>query len=152
MTYDLSIPSQLMQALAPDIVLMVGAMALMLVAAWRPGSDRHQPLAGYGSIVVLPMALMLVAAWPPVSDRHQRLVGYGSIVVLLMTLAVVLWYGARGLSSGPGVIAVDGFRFAADTLFILAALGAAMLGMEYNGREGTWNASRMCSCSSRPRA
>jgi NADH-quinone oxidoreductase subunit N len=111
MTYDLSIPSQLMQALAPDIVLMVGAMALMLVAAWRPDSDRH-----------------------------QRLVGYGSIVVLLMTLAVVLWYGARGLSSGPGVIAVDGFRFAADTLFILAALGAVMLGIEYNGREGIWNA------------
>jgi NADH-quinone oxidoreductase subunit N len=111
MTYDLSIPSQLMQALAPDIVLMVGAMALMLVAAWRPDSDRH-----------------------------QRLVGYGSIVVLLATLAVVLWYGARGLSSGPGVIAVDGFRFAADTLFILAALGAVMLGIEYNGREGIWNA------------
>jgi NADH-quinone oxidoreductase subunit N len=111
MTYDLSIPSQLMQALAPDIVLMVGAMALMLVAAWRPDSDRH-----------------------------QRLVGYGSIVVLLVTLGFVLWFGARGLSSGPGVIAVDGFRFAADTLFILAALGAVMLGIEYNGREGIWNA------------
>jgi NADH-quinone oxidoreductase subunit N len=111
MTFDLSIPSQLMRALAPDVVLMVGAMALMLVAAWRPDSDNH-----------------------------QRLVGYGSIVVLLATLAVVLWYGASGLSSGPGLIAVDGFRFAADTLFILAALGAVMLGIEYNGREGIWNA------------
>ncbi|MFI5246553.1 MAG: NADH-quinone oxidoreductase subunit N, partial [Gemmatimonadales bacterium] len=100
-----------MQALAPDIVLMVGAMALMLLAAWRTDSDTH-----------------------------QRLVGYGSIVVLLATLAVVLWYGSRGLSSGPGLIAVDGFRFAADTLFILAAIGAVMLGIEYNGREGIWNA------------
>src|ERR1019366_6263331 len=74
------------------------------------------------------------------SDRHQRVVGYGSILVLLATLLLVLWFGYRGLSSGPGVIAVDGFRFAADALFILAALGAVMLGIEYNGREGIWNA------------
>ena len=111
MTFDLSIPSQLMQALTPALALMGGAMVLMLVAAWRPDSDRH-----------------------------QRLVGYGSIGVLLVTLVLVLWFGARGLSSGSGVIAVDGFRFAADALFILAALGAVALGIEYNGREGIWSA------------
>ena len=111
MTFDLSIPSQLMQALTPDLVLMGGAMVLMLVAAWRPDSDRH-----------------------------QRLVGYGSLGVLLATLVLVLWFAGRGLSSGPGVIAVDGFRFAADALFILAALGAIALGIEYNGREGIWSA------------
>jgi NADH-quinone oxidoreductase subunit N len=111
MTFDLSIPSQLMQALTPDLVLMGGAMVLMLVAAWRPDSDRH-----------------------------QRLVGYGSLGVLLATLVLVLWFAGRGLSSGPGLIAVDGFRFAADALFILAALGAIALGIEYNGREGIWSA------------
>jgi NADH-quinone oxidoreductase subunit N len=110
MTFDLSIPSQLMQALTPDLVLVGGAMVLILVAAWRPDSDAH-----------------------------QRLVGYGSIGVLLLTLAAVLWFSKMGLSSGPGVIAVDGFRFAADALFILAALGAIALGIEYNGREGIWN-------------
>jgi NADH-quinone oxidoreductase subunit N len=86
------------------------------------------------------MVLMLVAAWRPDSDRHQRLVGYGSIGVLVVTLGVVLWFGRMGLSSGPGAIAVDGFRFAADSLFILAALGAIALGIEYNGREGIWSA------------
>lgn len=111
MTFDLSIPAQLMQALTPELVLMGGAMILMLGAAWR--SD---------------------------SDEHQRLIGYASIGVLILTLATVLWFGARGVSSGPGAIAVDGFRFAADTIFILAALGAIALGIEYNGREGIWNA------------
>src|SRR5471032_70233 len=111
MTFDLSIPAQLMQALTPELVLMGGAMILMLGAAWR--SD---------------------------SDEHQRVIGYGSIAVLILTLITVLWFGARGLSSGPGVIAVDGFRFAADTIFILAALGAIALGIEYNGREGIWSA------------
>ena len=111
MNFDLSIPSQLMQALTPDLVLMGGAMVLMLVAAWRPDSDKH-----------------------------QRLVGYGSLGVLALTLVLVLWFSQLGLSSGPGVIAVDGFRFAADSLFILAALGAVALGIEYNGRERIWNA------------
>ncbi|HEV8410220.1 MAG TPA: NADH-quinone oxidoreductase subunit N [Gemmatimonadaceae bacterium] len=111
MNFDLSVPTQLMQALTPDLVLMVGAMVLMLVAAWRPDSNEH-----------------------------QRLVGYCSIGVLLATLAVTLWFGNSGLSSGPGVIAVDGYRFAADSLFLLAALGAVALGIEYNGREGIFSA------------
>lgn len=111
MTFDLSMPSQLMQALTPDLVLMGGAMVLMLAAAWRPDSDSH-----------------------------QRFVGYGSIVLLVVVLGLVMWFGSMGLSSGPGVIAVDGFRFAADALFLLGALGAIALGIEYNGREGIWNA------------
>ncbi len=111
MNFDLSVPTQLMQALTPDVFLMVGAMALMLVSALRPDSDEH-----------------------------QRLVGYCSIGVLLATLGIVIWFGSRGFTSGPGVIAVDGYRLAADMLFILAALGAIALGIEYNGREGIWNA------------
>jgi NADH-quinone oxidoreductase subunit N len=111
MIFDLAVPSQLMRALTPDLFLIGGAMVLMLVAAWRPDSDRH-----------------------------QRLVGYGSIGVLLTTLVVVFWFNGMGYSSGPGVIAVDGFRFASDAIFILAALGAVALGIEYNGREGIWSA------------
>jgi NADH-quinone oxidoreductase subunit N len=111
MTFDLSIPSQLMQALTPDLVLMGGAMLLMLAAAWRPDSDGH-----------------------------QRAVGYAAMGLLLVTLVLVLWFAQRGLSSGPGVIAVDEFRFASDALFLLAALGAIALGIEYNGRERIWNA------------
>jgi len=111
MNFDLLVPSQLMQALTPDLVLMAGAMILMLGAAWR--SD---------------------------SDAHQRLIGYGSIGVLIVTLIVVLWFNTLGMSSGTGVIAVDGFRFAADSLFIVAAIGTIALGIEYNGREGIFSA------------
>ena len=111
MNFDLSIPSQLMQALTPELTLMGGAMVLMLGAAWRADSDAH-----------------------------QRRIGYGSLAVLLVTLVSVLWFAAQGYTSGPGVIAVDRFRFAADALFILAAIGAVLLGIEYNGREGIWNA------------
>lgn len=111
MTFDLSIPSQLMQALSPDIFLIVGAMVLLLAAAWRPDSEAH-----------------------------QRFVGFASIGVLLVTLVLVFWFERMNATSGRGPIAVDGFRFASDALFILAALGAIALGIEYNGRERIWNA------------
>ena len=111
MNFDLAVPSQLMGALTPDIVLMVGAMALMLLAAWR--SD---------------------------SDAHQRVVGFASIGVLLVTLAVVVWFSTSELSATVGVIAVDRFRWTADVVFLVAAIGTVALAIEYNVREGIQSA------------
>jgi NADH-quinone oxidoreductase subunit N len=107
MTFDLSIPSQLMQALTPDLALMAGAMVLMLVAAWRPDSEAH-----------------------------QRSVGVASLGVLVATMVLVLWFAGRDLTTGPGVIAVDGFRWAADLIFLVGALCTVALAMDYNAREG----------------
>ncbi|MEY4007938.1 MAG: hypothetical protein RLZZ467_986, partial [Gemmatimonadota bacterium] len=60
MTYDLSQPAALMAALLPDLLLMGGAMALALLAAWRPASDAHQRLVGHGTLVVLATSLASV--------------------------------------------------------------------------------------------
>lgn len=106
MTFDLANPSQLMQALGPDLLLIVGAMGLMLWSAWKPASDAH-----------------------------QRSVGRASLVLIAATMAMVAWYASRGLSSGLGVIAVDNFRWAADFVCLIGALGAIALGMEYYARE-----------------
>ena len=111
MPFDLSVPSQLSLALTPDIALMIGAMVMMLAAAWQPDSDRH-----------------------------QRRVGFASIGVLLFTLVLVLWFASRNFSSGPGVIAVDRFRWVADVVFLLAAIGTIALAMEYNVREAIQSA------------
>ena len=106
MTFNLALPTQLMQALTPDIVLMVGAMALMLMAAWRPDSDAH-----------------------------QRRVGVASIGVLLVTLALVLWFAAQGATASAGIVAVDAFRWGADVVFLIAAIGTVALAIDYNPRE-----------------
>ncbi len=111
MTFDLLIPSQLLGALTPDIVLMVGAMLLMLLVAWRPESDDH-----------------------------QRSVGRASLIVLALTIAAVLWFAGGGFAAGPGVIAVDKFRWAADIVFLLAAMGTIALGMDHNTRDGVVHA------------
>ncbi len=48
--YDLSIPSHLTAALLPDLVLIVGAMILLLVAVWRRESPEQQRTVGVLSI------------------------------------------------------------------------------------------------------
>ena len=107
MTFDLSVPLQLMQALTPDLALMAGAMILMLVAAWRQDSAEH-----------------------------QRFVGLASLGVIVATMVLVLWFASRNFSSGPGVIAVDGFRWASDLIFLTGAMATIALSIDYNAREG----------------
>jgi NADH-quinone oxidoreductase subunit N len=107
MTFDLSIPSQLSGALLPDLIMMGGGMLLLLWAAWRPESERH-----------------------------QRNVGFLSIAVCLAAIAVIAIYGARHYTSTAGVIAVDAFRWAADMVVLIATIGCIALSIEYNRREG----------------
>ena len=107
MSFDLSIPSQLTSALAPDLLLMGGAMLLLLWAAWRPESDAH-----------------------------QRNVGVASIILCIVVIVAIAFYVARGDTALNGVIAVDNFRWTADVVFLIATIGTIALGMDYNGREG----------------
>ena len=106
MTFDLMNPGQLMQALGPDLILMAGAMVAMLVAAWKAESAPH-----------------------------QRTVGYLSLGVIGVTVVAVLLYASTGAKASAGVIAVDGFRWAADVVFLLGAALTILLGIESNPRD-----------------
>ena len=107
MHYDLSIPAQLTMALGPDLILLGGAMVLMLAAAWGPDSIAR-----------------------------QRSIGLASIGLAVVVLVAVVFTATRNPTAGAGVIAVDGFRWAADALFLLAAIIAIALSVDYNAREG----------------
>jgi NADH-quinone oxidoreductase subunit N len=111
MRFDLSIPSHLMTALGPDIILMAGAMCLLLWSAWRPESDTH-----------------------------QRNVGVASIALCVTVIVAIAFYVARGDDALPGIIAVDNFRWTADVVFLLATIGTIALSMDYNSREGMTSA------------
>ena len=106
-TLDLSRPMDLSRAIAPELLLCVGAMIMLLYAAWRPESEAH-----------------------------QRRVGFGSMVVGVLTLIAVLVIGVSGWTATSGPVAVDGFRWAADVVFLLATVIAIGLSMDYNAREG----------------
>jgi NADH-quinone oxidoreductase subunit N len=110
-TFDLAIPSHLMAALLPDLILMGGAMLLLLYAVWR----RESP-------------------------AHQRQVGLLSIVLSVVTLVVVVWTMYQRSSAAPGPIAVDNFRWMMDVIILLGTIGALALGIDDNDRMGTTTA------------
>lgn len=107
LTLDLSRPMDLTRAISPDLLLCGGAMVLLLYAAWRPESEAH-----------------------------QRRVALGSMGVALLTLVAVVAVSVSGWSAGAGPVAVDGFRWASDVVFLLATVVAIGISMDYNAREG----------------
>ena len=107
MPIDITAPLGLTFALTPDLVMIGGAMVLMLWAAWRPDSAQH-----------------------------QRAVGVGALVLTALTAVVVIAFALRGYTAGPGIVAVDAFRWAADLIFLLATFATVSLSIDYNAREG----------------
>jgi NADH-quinone oxidoreductase subunit N len=105
---DLGTPGGLVLALLPEIVLSAWALGVMLVIAWR---HRDQ--------------------------RDQRLVGLLSLTGLVTTLAVVVgfWIADVRIAGFPGMIAVDAFRYATSSVFLVAAIAAVALSLGYLGRE-----------------
>ncbi len=103
---DLSKPLELTAALIPDLVLMVGAMILVIGAAWRPDSRRH-----------------------------QRAIGSASIVVTVLSLVAVLYFLLGGYGAGPGPIAVDNYRWMVDVVILLGTMLTLMLLIDDNDRE-----------------
>jgi NADH-quinone oxidoreductase subunit N len=106
-TLDLSIPINLTIALGPDLFLMVSAMFLLLMAAWRPDSAAH-----------------------------QRRVATASILVAVAAAGLTWWYLFKGYSAAPGPIAVDNYRWMADMVILIGAIFAIALARDDNDRQG----------------
>jgi NADH-quinone oxidoreductase subunit N len=106
MTLNLSIPLHLTLALVPDLILMGGAMALLIWAAWKPDSDRH-----------------------------QRSVGMASIALAIITMAAVFVFIGR-YDVGPGPIAFDNFRWEMDLIILLGTIFTIALSIDDNSRVG----------------
>jgi NADH-quinone oxidoreductase subunit N len=106
-TLNLAIPAQLTLALVPDLILMGGAMVLLIWAAWRPDSDRH-----------------------------QRSVGLASMALAVITLVAVIVFVGAGYEAAPGPIAMDRFRWFMDVIILLGTVFAIALSMDDNGRTG----------------
>jgi NADH-quinone oxidoreductase subunit N len=111
LTIDLSNPGGLFVALLPELVLTGWALVILLAAAWRHRDEADQQLAG-----------------------QLALLG------LVSTLLVVFWLWARGVHSEsiPTMIALDGFRYASASIFLLGAILTVMLSLGYLGRERIW--------------
>jgi len=82
------------------------------------------------------MLLLLVAVWRTESPAHDRFVGGLSLLLCTAAAGAVIWMVLSGATAGPGLIAVDRFRWATDLLILLATSIAIALSMDENRREG----------------
>jgi NADH-quinone oxidoreductase subunit N len=105
-SFDLATPLGLTMALGPDLLVAVGAMLLLLWAAWRPDSAEH-----------------------------QRAVGAGGIVVALLGLAASVYYLVGGFGVTEGPVAVDNFRWMMDAIILVGTIAAIALAIEDNDRQ-----------------
>ena len=108
MTLDLSHYGDTLVALAPELVLALGSLLLVLLVA-----VRHR---GAGDL---------------------RLAGWVTIAVLAATAATLWWLWAQNAApaSGAGMIALDDFRLVADALFLGTAALTVLLSFTYLERE-----------------
>ncbi|HEX7120896.1 MAG TPA: NADH-quinone oxidoreductase subunit N, partial [Gemmatimonadaceae bacterium] len=87
-------------------------------------------------LILAGMGLLLYAAWRRDSAEHQRRVGVASMAVAVLTLVAVVAMGALQWETNRGPIAVDGFRWASDVVFLMATVLAIAVSLDYNAREG----------------
>ncbi len=107
MSFDLAVPSQLMLAVLPEIVVIVGAMILLLLSGWGDASPAR-----------------------------ARQVAGGAAIVSVIALVLVGWLWASGTSATPGIIAADNFRWASSAIVLIGTILTLLLAMDYNGRLG----------------
>lgn len=104
MPLDLTVPSALLTALVPDLIVMGGAMLLLLWGVWRPEGAPGRPVA------------------------------IGAIGVCLAALAGIGWMSLNGITAAPGVIAIDNFRWAADVVILVGTILSIALADDYGRR------------------
>lgn len=92
----------LFRTLAPELLLMTGALAMLLATVWQPQSVH--PGAAEGA------------------DRTSMLTRLGMVLCLLVGLAVVIAWGDGVTGTTDQRLAGDGFRWAIDLVILLGTV------------------------------
>ncbi|MBL0939693.1 MAG: NADH-quinone oxidoreductase subunit N [Gemmatimonadaceae bacterium] len=92
----------LLQALAPELLLSAGAMAMLLASVWSPQGTRAGAAEG--------------------AERTITLARFGAVLCLLVGLVVVIAWGDGATGTPDGRIAGDGFRWAIDLVILLGTI------------------------------
>ncbi len=102
-------PGAIVRALAPELLLIAGAMALLLVTVWH--RQENVPGSAEGAA------------------RTGVVARFGVVLCVLVTLVVAIAWGDGSAGTTDGRIAGDGFRWAID-IIILCGTGLSLLLLE----------------------
>ncbi len=106
---DTTSPTGVLLALLPEVVLSLAALGVLLVNAWRHETAEDYRLAGWLSLG-----------------------GVGAALVALLWL----WRAAAGTAGIPQMVALDGYRYLGDVIFLMAAAATIVYSLDYLEREG----------------
>jgi len=100
------------RALAPELLLSAGAMALLLATVWTPQGNAGDSAEG--------------------AERTSTLARFGAILCAVVGMVVVIAWGDGAAGTADGRIAGDGFRWAVDLIILLGtALSLLLLDAEH---------------------
>jgi NADH-quinone oxidoreductase subunit N len=109
----------LLRALAPEMLLSVGAMVMLLSAVWQPQASHPAMAEG--------------------AERTPVMARFGMVLCLLTSLVVLIAWGDGAPGSADLRIAGDGFRYAIDLVILLGTgLSLALLEVEHH-RSGAFS-------------
>lgn len=109
--------SDLLRVLAPELLLLAGAMALLLASVWHPQGQAPDGAEG--------------------AERTGVIARYAMALCAVVALAVVIAWGDGVGGSADGRLAADGFRFTVDLVLLAAtALALALLEVDHGRFRG----------------
>ena len=108
MPIDLLTPSGVTLALLPAVLLTVWSMVVLLVVAWRHGSEED-----------------------------SRLAGWLSVVGVIGAAAATLWLWQSGAKSTgqPHMVYLDAYRFVSELLILFIAGATCLLSLRFLGKQ-----------------
>lgn len=116
---DLVSPASMLQALAPELLLCLGAMLLLLGTVWHPQSNVVGSAEG--------------------ADRTAVVTRFSMVLCLLVAIVVIIAWGDHAGGTRDLRIAGDGFRWGVD-LVILGGTALALILLEADhSRSGAYS-------------
>jgi NADH-quinone oxidoreductase subunit N len=110
--------ASLFAALAPELLLAAGAMALLLASVWRPQGNAPQAAEG--------------------AERTGAIARFAMLLCLFTMLAVVVAWADGASGTADGRVAADGFRWTASLLVLGGTLLSLVLLDADHGRSGAY--------------
>ncbi|MBL0172423.1 MAG: NADH-quinone oxidoreductase subunit N [Gemmatimonadaceae bacterium] len=102
-------PGSLLQALAPELLMIAGAMVLLLATVWRPQGNERGSAEG--------------------AERTGVIARFSTLLCVVVSVVVIIMWGDAAPGTPDLRIAGDGFRWAID-LIILAGTGLSLTLLE----------------------
>ncbi len=112
-------PVAMLKALAPELLLVAGAMALLLAAVWRPQGNVTGSAEG--------------------AERTAAITRLSMVLCLLVGIVVIIAWGDGAGGTADQRLASDGFRWAID-LIVLTGTGLSLVLLEADhARSGAYS-------------